>query len=80
MSNPEFLLGRWLTAARTIAADNREFARCEGNARMLLTTWDERAAAFEGVVNNYGYREWAGLMRGYYRPRWEIFFTDLPHM
>jgi alpha-N-acetylglucosaminidase len=76
-SRPEFLLGRWLTAARAMAADDREADRFEGNARMLLTTWGERAAAIEGGVNDYAYREWAGSIKGYYRPRWEMFFTDL---
>jgi len=76
-SRSEFLLGRWLASARAMAADDREADLFEGNARMLLTTWGERAAAIEGGVNDYAYREWAGLMRGYYRPRWEMFFTDL---
>jgi alpha-N-acetylglucosaminidase len=44
---------------------------------MLLTTWGERVAVIQGGVNDYAYREWAGLLKGYYRPRWEVFFTVL---
>ena len=40
---------------------------------MLITTWGER----DSDVHDYAYREWAGLMRSFYKPRWEIFFAAL---
>ncbi len=47
----------------------------EFNARALLTTW----ADAPGQLTDYAHREWSGLLRDYYYPRWKLFFDWLNH-
>lgn len=69
-SREEFLLGRWLESAKKMGVNNEERALYEFNARMLLTIWGNR----DCTLNDYACRQWAGLLRGFYLPRWERFF------
>lgn len=69
----EFLLGAWLSAARSWGATETERAGAEWNARMLVTTWGDQTSN----LNDYSAREWAGLMKRFYRPRWERFLDAL---
>ena len=66
----EFLLGRWLEAAKHMGATPEEKALYEHNARNLLTLWGNR----ECYLHDYACRQWSGMMSGFYRPRWEMFF------
>ncbi|HEX7325664.1 MAG TPA: alpha-N-acetylglucosaminidase TIM-barrel domain-containing protein [Rhodanobacteraceae bacterium] len=77
-SNPHFLLGDWLAPARTAAAGNAgEAARLEYDQRSLITVWGPRAAADAGGLHDYANRQLAGLVSGYYLPRWQRFFASL---
>ncbi len=69
----EFLLGRWIRDARQWGVTPAEHAGAEWNARMLVTTWNDRP----GELNGYSAREWAGLMGSFYRNRWAMFLADL---
>ena len=69
----EFLLGRWLRDARRWGDSPDEHAGAEWNARMLVTTWNDRI----GNLNDYSAREWAGLMRSFYGERWSLFLSEL---
>ncbi|MBS1602602.1 MAG: alpha-N-acetylglucosaminidase [Bacteroidetes bacterium] len=64
-----FLLGPWLDGARGKGRTLEDKDRCEWNARMLITTWTDTL----NVVNDYSCREWSGLLRDYYLPRWRLF-------
>ena len=44
--------------------DNLEF-----NARNQITLWGPR-----GEINDYAKKEWGGLVRSYYKPRYELWF------
>jgi alpha-N-acetylglucosaminidase len=46
------------------------------NELMQITYWGENVRA-EDNLHEYAYKEWAGLMDGYYLPRWEIYFDYL---
>lgn len=70
------LLGRWLADARAWGADAAERDRLEYDARSLITTWGGRASSEEGL-HDYANREWAGLVGGLYRTRWETYFDAL---
>jgi alpha-N-acetylglucosaminidase len=61
----EFLLGRWLADARRWGRTEQEKARLEWNARRVLTLWGE------GAPDDYACKDWAGMYRGYYYPRWQ---------
>jgi alpha-N-acetylglucosaminidase len=45
------------------------------NARMLITTWGERENSETAGLRDYSYRQWSGMMRDFYAPRWEKFFN-----
>lgn len=69
----EFLLGRWLAAARRWGATADEQALYERNARLLVTTW----ATPDSFLHDYSCRHWAGLLGDFYLPRWERFVRHL---
>src|SRR5262249_52941777 len=67
---------RWLAQARAWGADTAEQDRLEYDARSILTTWGGRAGSDAGL-HDYANREWAGLVRGLYRTRWQTYFDTL---
>ena len=69
-TNRHFMLGPWLRDAQALASAPGEADLFEYNARNLLTLWGPN-----GEISDYAGRLWAGLVKGYYRPRWELFLT-----
>ncbi|MFH8612155.1 alpha-N-acetylglucosaminidase [Streptomyces sp. NPDC018029] len=70
------LLGRWVADARAWGADTAERDRLAYDQLSLLTVWGTRSGADAGL-RDYANREWAGLVGGLYRLRWERYFTEL---
>jgi alpha-N-acetylglucosaminidase len=68
-----FLLGKWIDDARGFGIDDVEKAYYEWDARNIITTWGGRGQK----LNDYANRTYAGLVRDYYKPRWEIYFDAL---
>jgi alpha-N-acetylglucosaminidase len=68
-TNDEFLLGRWLEDAKRWGQTDAERARLEWNARRILTLWGKTPE-----LNDYAWKEWSGMLSGYYAKRWELFF------
>jgi alpha-N-acetylglucosaminidase len=62
----EFMLGKWIDDARSWAANQDELAYYEMDARSIITIRG-------GGLTDYAGRQWNGLMRDYYLPRWQIF-------
>lgn len=82
-TNSRFMVGRWTGMARAIAdeakgttEDDRRWLETD-NARMLITTWGPRAASEQGGLRDYSYREWGGMLKDFYYPRWKSFFHHL---
>lgn len=79
-TNRNFMLGRWTQMARGIADEASGTTTADkdwlelNNARTLITTWGGRAQANGGGLRDYSYREWGGMMRDFYYPRWQKFF------
>lgn len=73
VTRSEFLLGRWLAGARRWGATPAEEDLYERNARDLVTLWGDK----ESELHEYSCRQWAGLIRDFYRPRWEQYFAYL---
>ncbi|WP_341216347.1 alpha-N-acetylglucosaminidase [uncultured Wocania sp.] len=71
-SNKKFLLGTWLDMASKRATSDEERKEFDKNARMLITTWTYE----KHVVNDYAYREYAGLLKDYYLPRWQTYIAS----
>jgi alpha-N-acetylglucosaminidase len=63
----EFMLGKWINDARSWASNDVEKAYYEKNARTIITIWGGN-----GELLDYANRQWNGLMRDYYLPRWQM--------
>ena len=70
---PELCVSNWIAQARNCVDNPADKDLYEQNARALITIW--------GVETNslldYGHREWSGMMKYYYYPRWKAFFDWL---
>jgi alpha-N-acetylglucosaminidase len=66
----DFLLGRWLESAKSWEFSEGEKGLYEKNARNLVTLWGDR----DSRLHEYANRQWAGLLKGFYKPRWQQFF------
>ena len=68
-TNDEFLLGAWIEDAKRWGQTDAERARLEWNARRVLTLWGRTPA-----LRDYAWKEWSGMLSGFYAKRWELFF------
>jgi alpha-N-acetylglucosaminidase len=71
----EFLLGNWLAHAKAMAHTEQEESLCEKNARTQITYWGPDNPGTE--LHDYANKEWSGLLRDFYLPRWEMFIREL---
>jgi alpha-N-acetylglucosaminidase len=71
-AHPLHRLDRWTAKARACGTTPAESDYYEHNAKLLVTLWG-------GHFSEYASKVWSGLVHGYYRPRWEMFFHDLAH-
>ena len=76
-SRPEFRLGSWTEAARNLGNTPEEKDLYEWNARVQITTWGNRTCADDGGLRDYANKEWNGLLRDFYYPRWATYFDAL---
>jgi alpha-N-acetylglucosaminidase len=67
------MLGPWLNAAKKWGTAPGEKALYERNARDLITLWGDQ----NSILHEYACRQWSGLLRGFYRPRWEQFRNEV---
>jgi alpha-N-acetylglucosaminidase len=74
-SHPAFMLGRWLKKARGFRNSDAEKDLCEWNARVLITWWGPDDPAT--MLKDYANKEWAGLLKDFYYPRWKIFLETV---
>jgi alpha-N-acetylglucosaminidase len=66
----DFLLGKWLSDARSWGITEEEKDLYEVNARDLVTLWGGK----DCPLHEYSCRQWSGLLTGFYKPRWKMFF------
>jgi alpha-N-acetylglucosaminidase len=45
------------------------------NALDLITLWGDSSA--ESLTHDYSYREWTGMIDGFYLPRWQMYIAYL---
>jgi alpha-N-acetylglucosaminidase len=74
-SHPAFMLGRWLKEARDFSNSATEKDLCEWNARVLITWWGPDNPAT--MLKDYAHKEWSGLLKDFYYPRWKIFLETV---
>ncbi|HET7025624.1 MAG TPA: alpha-N-acetylglucosaminidase [Gemmatimonadales bacterium] len=76
----EFLLGRWVDAARQWGHTDAERRLYEWNARNIITLWGTKCTEGQNDdLNLYAFKEWAGMFSSYFLPRWKAFFAGLDH-
>lgn len=73
----EFTAAKFINTAVNLGNTAVEKDLYAVNSRTLITTWGNRTAADEGGLRDYAHREWSGLLKDFYKMRWEIFFRHL---
>ncbi|MCP4218991.1 MAG: alpha-N-acetylglucosaminidase, partial [bacterium] len=73
-TNENFLLGKWLADARARGVDENEKDLYEKNARSLVTMWQP---SLHSQLRDYASRQWSGLLKDFYLPRWQLFFRHM---
>ncbi|WP_257666716.1 alpha-N-acetylglucosaminidase [Parapedobacter tibetensis] len=71
----DFLLGTWLEDAKRWGTTEEEQKLYERNARNIITLWGDK----DSRLHDYACRQWAGLLKGFYKVRWEKFFAYVRH-
>ena len=74
---PDFMVGRWIASARALGTTKAESDHYEWNARVQITTWGNRHAAETGGLREYAHKEWSGVLRDFYYPRWKQYLDAL---
>lgn len=69
----DFRLDTWIWSARSWGETPERADDLERDAKLLLTCWVEPGH----VLEDYAGRHWAGLIDGYYGPRWQRWFDAL---
>lgn len=69
-----FTLSKWVGDSEKHGATVEEKALMRYNAKALVTLWgkDDSPEIFD-----YSWREWSGLIGGFYKKRWTIFFDEI---
>lgn len=67
-SHPVYRLEEWVKLARNSGTTPGEKDAYEANAKRLITTWG-------GIQEDYAARFWSGLIKDYYIPRLELYFS-----
>lgn len=70
-SRPEFRLTSWIQKAEVWASNDDERMLLRHGALRQITLWGNS----DETVRDYARKEWAGLITGYYLPRWEAWFS-----
>ncbi|KAI9919296.1 hypothetical protein PsorP6_017254 [Peronosclerospora sorghi] len=81
-TNEDFLLGNWIAHARALAQDTAASSAettfledyYEYEARNQVTRWGDNNSE---TLHDYAGKEWAGLVTGYYLPRWRLWLTEV---
>lgn len=68
----DFLLGNFLEGAKAMALNDAERKQYEFNARNQITLWGPN-----GQIIDYATKQWNGIIKDYYLPRWSLFFKQL---
>jgi alpha-N-acetylglucosaminidase len=73
-TRPELSFEKWQQDATRWGTNAPEKRLYAFDAAMLVTQW---GATGDARIFDYSWREWSGLLRGYYGPRWKLFYDYL---
>lgn len=68
-----FNICKWINQARAASSIKEIQDFYEYNARQLVTTWSDKNTS----LRDYGHKEWGGMLRDFYYPRWKTYITYL---
>ncbi len=74
-TNRHTLLGSWLQKAEQYADNEEERKLYAYNAKNLITLWASKKGSVE--LRDYAHREWAGMIRDFYKVRWQTYLNQL---
>lgn len=74
LSRSEFCLSKWIGDSHKLAQNDAEKKYFDFNARALITQWGDVKG--ENILYDYSWREWSGLIKEYYAPRWKLFYDE----
>ncbi len=74
-TNRHTLLGSWLQKAEQYADNEEERKLYTYNAKNLITLWASKKGSVE--LRDYAHREWAGMIRDFYKVRWQTYLNQL---
>lgn len=72
----EMTLAKWLNMAQELATDDEEKHYFDLNARTQVTLWGDIDGDTTDLFD-YAWKEWNGLIKSYYYPRWQIFYNGI---
>lgn len=72
----EMALAKWLNMAQSLATDEEEKRYFDFNARVQITLWGDINGDTTELFD-YAWKEWNGLIKEYYYPRWQIFYDGI---
>lgn len=70
----EFNFDKWITDARSWGETDDEKNLYEKDATALVTIW---GGTGEPLIFDYSWREWSGLIEGFYMKRWKMFYEAM---
>lgn len=68
----EFSLNRWINDSHNLATDEEEKLYYDEMARTLVTLWGDVNG--DTALFDYAWKEWHGLIKEYYLPRWSKYY------
>lgn len=68
-----FNVSNWIDMARSASKIESIKNQYEYNARLLVGTWSDSNTS----LRDYGHKEWGGMLRDYYYPRWKTYVSYL---
>lgn len=75
LTRSEYSFEERVNSAVKWAQNEEEYNLYDYNASMHVTQWGGQPEAY--VLFDYAWKEWSGLVRDYYLPRWEKFYSML---
>ena len=83
-SSQGFLFGKWIADSEKHGTTAAEKQLMRWNAKTQITFWeypqpdpdDPGGVMKPSNLQDYACKQWSGLIRSYYKPRWELFLNE----
>lgn len=69
----DFMVGNWIAQAHRLATNDQEKKLLEWNARTQISYWGPDNA--KTSLHEYANKEWSGILKDLYLPRWEKYIA-----